>query len=57
MHANMAYRKSGGVAPLILNLDSRRKSMVSVTPTLHYLRGKIKIYNTHIYHIKGHWFE
>ena len=50
MHSNMAYGKSGGVAPLILNLDSRRKSVVSTMPRPHYLRGKIKIYNTHISH-------
>ena len=50
MHANTAYIKSGSVAPLILNLDDRRKSVVSLMPRPHYLRGKVKIYSTHISH-------
>ena len=48
MHAIMVYMKSGGVASFLLNLDSRRKSVVSLMPRPHYLRGKIKICNKNI---------
>jgi hypothetical protein len=40
LHAMKAYVVSEGMAPLILNLGTRWRWVVSLTPQLLYLRGK-----------------